>query len=228
MTDTIPRPTVPQRYLEALGGMDPIEAQRKAPKRFKKLLKGLSEKQLSKRPAEGQWSIKEILGHMADSEFVNGTRVRFIAAHDRPAIASYDENLFAARLGNERAKSKDLLEAFTAVRAINVGLLERLPKGALDRTGIHSERGEESIRTIVAIFAGHDFIHERQIERVREFLKAAKKAKKAVRKSEKLHSKERKAASKDEPASAKSTDGKKDTKDREKGEREKKPKAAAK
>lgn len=205
MTDTIPRSTVPQRYLEALGGVDPIEAQRKAPKRVKKLVKGLSEKQLSKRPGDGQWSIKEIIGHLVDSEFVNGTRVRFIAAHDRPAIPSYDENLFAARLGNERARTKDLLEAFAAVRAANLGLLERLPKGAMDRVGIHSERGEESIRTIVAIFAGHDHIHERQIERVREFLKAAKKAKKAVRKSEKSQKK----AAKDETESTKHAESKK-------------------
>lgn len=209
MTDTIPRSTVPQRYLEALGGVDPIEAQRKAPKRVKKLVKGLSEKQLSKRPAEGQWSIKEIIGHLVDSEFVNGTRVRFIAAHDRPAIPSYDENLFAARLGNERARTKDLLEAFAAVRAANLGLLERLPKGAMDRVGIHSERGEESIRTIVAIFAGHDHIHERQIERVREFLKAAKKAKKAVRKSEKSQKKAAKDAPKLEGHSAKNGESKK-------------------
>ena len=214
MTDTIPRSTVPQRYLEALGGVDPIEAQRKAPKRVKKLVKGLTEKQLSRRPGEGKWSIKEIVGHLVDAEFVNGTRMRFVAAHDRPAIAAYDENLFAARLGNERAKTKELLESFAHARAANLAMLARLPKGAFDRVGIHSERGEESIRAMITMYAGHDRVHEAQIERVKEFLKADKKARKASRRAEKAQKKSAKAG-----RSVRQDDGKLEAKDAKKDAR---------
>lgn len=218
MADTTQRNSPYARYIEALEGADPIESQRKAPKRFKKLLKGLSPKQIARRPGEGKWSILEIVGHMADAEFVNGTRMRFVAAHDRPAIPAYDENLFAARLGNERAKVKDLLDAFTRLRAINMALLERLPEGALDRVGIHSERGEESIRTMLTMYAGHDRIHEAQIERVKAFLKADKKARKATRKAAKADAKAKKA---DRSASSKSAAGKADA-ESPKAEREKK------
>lgn len=214
MTDTTHRPAPNSRYLEALRGEDPLKSQKKAPKRLRKLVKGLTEKQLSRRPGEGKWSIKEIVGHMADAEFVNGTRMRFVAAHERPAIAAFDENLFAARLGNERAKTKELLDAFEALRAINLALVARLPKGAIDRIGIHSERGEESIRAMITMYGGHDRLHEAQIERVKAFLKADKKARKASRKAEKADAKakkadrraqSKKAASKsDEPAASKS------------------------
>lgn len=179
MVESHARSTVPPRYLEALGGADPILSQRKAPKRLKKLLKGLSEKQLAKRPAENKWSIKEVIGHLADGEIINGARLRFVAAQDRPPLTGYDQDAFVARLGIASVETKELLAAFASARALNVALLARLPESAFDRIGIHSERGEESIRTMVTMYAGHDLVHEQQIEAARAALKAAKKARKA-------------------------------------------------
>jgi hypothetical protein len=185
MIDT-PSRTIPshlqidtQRYIDTLAGADPIDTQRKAPKRLKKLLKGLSEKQLSKRTIPGKWSIKEVVAHLADGEVIMGARLRFIAAQDRPPIPGYDQDLFVQNLGIEKVRTKDLLEAFAMARKLNVQLLERLEESALDRVGLHSERGEESIRTMVTMYAGHDMIHEEQIRAAREALKSKKTARKA-------------------------------------------------
>lgn len=174
---------LPERYARALGDDDPLESQRKAPKRVGKLLKGLSEKQLSRRPAPDRWSIKEVVAHLADGEFVNGARMRFVVAHDRPALAGYDQDRFVASLGAGHARTRDLLEAFAGARAINVAMLRRLPEEAFARVGLHSERGEESLAKMVALYAAHDRIHERQIEAVREALRAAKAQKKRDRKA---------------------------------------------
>jgi hypothetical protein len=68
---------------------------------------------------------------------------------------------------------------------VNLGLLDRLPPEAWDRVGLHAERGEESIRYIAAMYAGHDRNHLSQIETIRTglFPKAGKRrpAKKAAR-----------------------------------------------
>lgn len=191
MADALPRPVVPTRYVEALEGADPVEALRKAPKRFKKLLKGLSEKQLAKRPSEGKWSIKEVLAHLADGEVISGSRMRFVAAQPRSTLIGYDQDLFVANLGIERVKTKALFEAFEAARALNVALIERLPEEAFARVGLHSERGEESLDMMVSMYAGHDFIHERQIRAAREAILAAKSEKKArkQKKEKKSHKK---------------------------------------
>jgi hypothetical protein len=185
MADAQARSVVPTRYIEALEGADPIESLRKAPKRFKKLLKGLSEKQLAKRPAEGQWSIKEVIAHLADGEVISGSRMRFVAAQPKPVLIGYDQDLFVANLGVERVKTKDLLEAFEAARALNVALLARLPEGALTRVGMHSERGEESLEMMVSMYAGHDLVHERQILASREAIQAAKSEKKEKKRAQK-------------------------------------------
>ncbi|MRR13057.1 DinB family protein, partial [bacterium] len=79
-------PVIPDRYREALGKDDPFLALFEAPQKLRKLVKGLTEQQLSRRPAPGKWSIKEIVAHLADGEGILGSRYRLIAAHDRPAI----------------------------------------------------------------------------------------------------------------------------------------------
>lgn len=177
---------IPARYLEALGGEDPLRIQKSAPKRAKKLLKGKSEKELARKPAPDRWSMKEVIAHLADHEIVYGYRVRCIAALDAPLLERYDQQRFLDRLGTERAKTKDLLDAWAAVRAANHALIERLPREALDRVGIHAERGEESLRGIVIRNAGHDAIHLAQLERTRDALRtkgSKKTVQKAARKS---------------------------------------------
>lgn len=188
-----PGPVVPERYVKALGGLDPIQSQRKAPKRIKKLLRGLSEKQLATRPAPGKWSIKEVIAHLADGEVIIGSRVRFVAAMERPAILGYDQDAFVERLGIENVKTSELFEAFAAVRAANVAFLQRMPESALQRVGLHSERGEETIETMLVMYAGHDHIHEEQIESIRETLRAKKSAPKSADESAKKDKKAHKA-----------------------------------
>ncbi|HEV8267247.1 MAG TPA: DinB family protein, partial [Thermoanaerobaculia bacterium] len=106
-----------------------------------------------------------------------GSRYRFIAAHDRPPIPGYDQDAFAARLGPLNATAQDLVDDFAMARAVNLGLLDRLPGEAWDRVGIHAERGEESIRSLVLMYAGHDRHHLAQVETIRVGLFPAKKAK---------------------------------------------------
>ncbi len=182
MATLTPPPGVPERYLQALGTEDPLDAMAEAPGRLKTLTAGLTEKQLSTKPAPGKWSIKEIAAHLADGEVILGSRYRFVAGHERPPIAGYDQDAFAVRLGVENARTADLVDDFALVRAANLGLLQRLPDEAWDRVGIHSERGEESIRKMVWMYAGHDRNHLHQIETIRTglFPKAGRKAKKVA------------------------------------------------
>lgn len=176
MARRYPQTNVPERYLQALGTRDPIDSLRKAPKRVRKLVKGLSEKQLARRPEPDKWSIKEVLAHLADGELVLGARMRFVAAMERPTIVGYDQDLFVANLAYERVETEELWETFAQLRAINVALLERLPEAALARVGVHTERGEESLASMIFMYAGHDRIHEAQLGRLAGELRAGRKA----------------------------------------------------
>lgn len=182
MKTSASKPAASLPYAAALAGDDPIWVMAGTPDLTRKLLRGLTEKQLSTRPAPGKWCIKEIVAHLADVEVVVGSRYRFIAAHERPPLPSTDQDAFAARLGPMNAKASDLADDFAMARAVNLGLLERLPEEAWDRIGIHSERGEETIRGIVATYAGHDRHHLAQIETIRTGLFPKAGNKRAARK----------------------------------------------
>jgi len=168
-------------YLEALAGRDPLVIQGQAPRRLQKLMQGLSESQLSRRPAPGKWSIKEVIGHLADHEVVYGFRLRCVAALERPQLAGYDENLFVTNLAVAAARTRDLFEAYAAARKANHALVLRLQKKAgpklFERIGLHAERGPESFQVIVTRNAGHDVLHERQVERTRATVTSAPKRK---------------------------------------------------
>ncbi len=182
MAASAPGPVEPSRYEAALGNDDPVAAMAETPDLVRKLLRGLSERQLRARPAPGKWCIQEIVAHLADGEVILGSRYRFIAAHDRPPLMGYDQDAFVERLGPLNGKAVDLADDFAMARAVNLGLLERLPEEAWDRVGLHAERGEESIRSLVAMYAGHDRIHLSQIETIRTGLFPRAGKKRAVRK----------------------------------------------
>lgn len=165
MTAGDPGPVIPDRYLEALDGRDPFDSMRKAPKRLKKLVKGVSEKKLARTPPSGGWSVKQVLAHLADGEVMIGSRYRMVVAMERPPLVGYDQDAFVERLGIEKLDTETILSDFAHARAANVRLLERLPDDAFARVGLHSERGDESLARMLVMYAGHDLIHEAQIER---------------------------------------------------------------
>ena len=99
-------PETPQEYTQRMlnhsQGKDPLRLQQAAPRKFAALTKGLSKKQLSRRPAPGKWSIGEILAHMADAELVIGYRVRLILASNGTAIQAFDQDAWAETFSYSR------------------------------------------------------------------------------------------------------------------------------
>ena len=182
MSTKKPGPVVPALYAEALGDKDPILVMATTPDRLRKAVKGLTEKQLEKQPLPGKWSIKEIVAHLADSEVILGSRYRLVAAHDRPVLVGYDQDAFVLMLGVANTTTADLLDDFALARAVNLGLLDRLPTESLVRVGLHSERGEESILQMLEMYAGHDLHNLRQVETLRVGLFGASKKSKASKK----------------------------------------------
>jgi hypothetical protein len=75
--------------------------------------------------------------------------------------------LWAERLHYDEADPSEALELFGVLRPANLRLLERASPADLKRVGVHVERGEESLKHLRRLYAGHDLLHLGQIERVR-------------------------------------------------------------
>jgi hypothetical protein len=114
-------------------------------------------------PDPGKWSIRKIIAHLADSEVVATTRFRHVIAEDNPHLDAYDQNAWAEKLDYDRRKTSQALESFRRSRAENYELLKDLPATAFDRTGVHAERGVETLKQMLQRNAEHAESHAAQL-----------------------------------------------------------------
>jgi hypothetical protein len=149
-----------------IGDQPPLEILRSTADVLEGLVAPLPAPALATPEAGGKWSVRHVVQHLADSELVWGVRMRLILAHDRPAITGYDQDLWADRLDYAHADERAALALFRVVRAANVAILDRLRPDDYARVGVHAERGEESLRHMITLNAGHDLLHLRQTERI--------------------------------------------------------------
>jgi hypothetical protein len=125
-------------------------------------LHGAREAQLTKQPAPGRWSAREIVHHLADSEMTAAVRLRWLLALDRPQIQGYDQDLFAGRLHYDRPHEASL-EAFRYARECTAQILERMSEEDWLREGTHTEVGAFGVRQWLEVYAPHAHRHARQI-----------------------------------------------------------------
>ena len=123
---------------------------------------------------EGDWSIRQIVAHVADAELVGAHRMRLVVAEDNPLLTAFDQDAWVLRLDYARRKPKSSLESFRRVRAENHELLKDLPAAAWDRAGNHTENGRLTLLGLVEGYAGHAEEHARQIQEIRDEYKRAK------------------------------------------------------
>ena len=162
------------KYAEAVlglvGGREPMSILRETPAAAARAVEGLTPAQLRRPEAPGKWSIAQVLQHLADSDLVWGWRMRLILAQDKPPITGYDQDLWADRLHYADADAAQALETLRVLRRNNLWLIERATAEDLKRVGIHAERGEESAGYLCGLYAGHDLLHLRQLERIRSVI----------------------------------------------------------
>jgi uncharacterized damage-inducible protein DinB len=156
--------------LELLGTSDPMDLLQETEGKLRRALKGLSRSQITEPEAKNKWSVGQVVQHLADSELVCGYRLRMVLAHDRPQLFGYDQDLWSTRLHYDEVDAEQSLKDFAVLRQANLRLLGRASREDLERVGIHAERGAESVAHMVRLYAGHDLLHLRQIERIRRAL----------------------------------------------------------
>jgi uncharacterized damage-inducible protein DinB len=158
--------------LELLGPRDPMTVLPHTPDAVRAALDGLSDAELSQREAPNKWSIRHVVRHLADGDLVWGYRLRLVLAQDRPTLTGYDQDMWADRLGYAHADAGQAIDDFSVLRRSNLRLIEASSAADLERVGLHSERGEESVAHMIKLYAGHDLLHLAQISRIRGAVRA--------------------------------------------------------
>jgi uncharacterized damage-inducible protein DinB len=153
------------RLLSLSAGADPFEVLAATPRTIAGWIARRSAADLRRAPAPGRWSVAQIVAHLADAEIVFAYRVRMILSASGTAIQAYDQDAWSRAQHAEASDAHTSLALFTAIRESMLPLLRGLNDDELERYGMHAERGKESVRHLLSLYAGHDRNHLAQIER---------------------------------------------------------------
>jgi DinB superfamily len=134
--------------------MDTEQAQwatqlRKIPITFQHALRTADDRAIRHRPAVGEWSAIEVLGHMIDKMSHWSNRVERILLEERPTLPGYDQDAEVREHGYQRADPVVLYEHLQQQCEHFAALVASLPSAALQREGVHGEYGPMTLQQCI-------------------------------------------------------------------------------
>ena len=127
---------------------------------LERLLAPLDEAAARFRYAPGKWSIKEVVGHLADSERIFGYRLLRIGRGDATPLSGFDENAYVPAGDFDARPLASVVGELRAVRQSTIALADGLPTGAWTRRG-QASGAVVSARALAYIIVGHLTHHVR-------------------------------------------------------------------
>jgi uncharacterized damage-inducible protein DinB len=145
-----------------------IEQLAEAPAKLRTTLLGLSEEQLDTRYRKDRWTLRQVVHHLADAQLNGFTRFKLALTEDRPAIKTYEEDLWSETVDGREAPANLSVDLLTALHARWVILLESLTESGFARSFRHPQRGELRIDDALQLYAWHGIHHTAHISKLRQ------------------------------------------------------------
>jgi len=156
-----------EKYIALVPGADATSALEAQRLRTMQLFAGRGERDGNFRYAPKKWTVKEVLGHMVDSERIFTYRALRIARADQTPIEGFEQDDYVRGGGFSERALASLVEEFANVRNATLSLFRSLGEEAWSRKGT-ANKNEVSVRALAFITAGHE-LHHRQILEERYF-----------------------------------------------------------
>lgn len=147
-------------YIEAVREGDLLRQLESQGAELLDLLRGFGEARGTYRYAPGKWSVKEVLGHITDTERVFAYRALRFARADATSLPGFEQDGYVAAAGFDRRTLADLAEEFADVRRATIKLFAGMDAIALSRAGVASG-SPLTVRAAAWIIAGHEQHHAR-------------------------------------------------------------------
>jgi hypothetical protein len=152
--------------LAMLGDREPLGVLAELVPWLESRLANLDEEALRRPEAPDKWAPIDVVQHLADAELVAGWRVRIILTQDNPPLPGFDQDAFARDLRYRDIPLSEAMGQLSGLRTANLRLYRTLTQAEMQRSGLHAERGPESVAHISRMMAGHDLVHRRQLDRI--------------------------------------------------------------
>jgi uncharacterized damage-inducible protein DinB len=145
-------------YIEQVENEDVIIALSEQMVLVENLVKKLKDEQENYRYAEGKWSVKEILGHLVDTERIFAYRSLCIARGEKQSLPGFDENEYAYAANFAEQSMEGLFEQYRYTRLASLALFKSYTEEIASRKGM-ANGSEVSARGLVWMIAGHERHH---------------------------------------------------------------------
>jgi hypothetical protein len=129
-------------------------------------LAGITDEEWDAREAPGEWSPRQVVHHLADSEMASALRLRQMLVSERAQIVPYDQDEYARVLYYDRPVAGSLA-AFAGARAATVPILEQMTDEQWARSAHHPEQPDFGTESWLRYYAQHAHDHADQIRRAR-------------------------------------------------------------
>jgi len=151
------------RYISLVPGNDILAALDEQRRQTLLLLCGRTEADGDLRYAPDKWSLKEVLGHLNDTERIMSYRALRISRGDQTPIEGFEQDDYVRNGPFGRTSLPDLIEDYIAVRRATISLFRNLDDEAWTRRGT-ANKNEVTVRALAYLIAGHELHHRRIIE----------------------------------------------------------------
>jgi hypothetical protein len=121
---------------------------------MKAALGSLTDVQARFRNGPDEWSIKEIISHLIDSERVFSYRLLRISRRDKTPLPGFEQEDFVRESGADELPLDDLLSEFEYLRRANAVMVKNLSEESLSQVGTASG-ADVSARALVYMMVGH-------------------------------------------------------------------------
>jgi uncharacterized damage-inducible protein DinB len=123
----------------------------------------LDDSMLNKTRKNGKWTVKQIIGHLYDTEEVWGKRIELCYLKNKPVLESYDPELYVEKRNYKEQDIKNIILKYRHSRNKTLSLLN---KDIWDREGIHQEEGLMNVQMLAETIALHEIHHLSQIKEI--------------------------------------------------------------
>lgn len=141
-------------YIDKTSGNDPVQELIDTADELLSFLEAVPEHRETYRYAEGKWSIREMLGHIIDTDRVFAYRAMTFARGDNVGLPGFEQDDWVTPSGAHERSLSDLNQEFIEQRSSLIRMFASLPENAWTRTGTASS-SRFSVRAIAFLLAGH-------------------------------------------------------------------------
>ena len=152
-----------EKYIALVPGNDIFGALEMQRLQMIQLFAARSERDGNFRYAPDKWTVKEVLGHVADTERIFAYRILRIARADQTPIEGFEQDDYVRNAAFNKRPLAELAEEFALVRSATIALLRGIEKEAWLRRGI-ANKNEVSLRALAFVIAGHELHHRGILE----------------------------------------------------------------